>query len=114
MCGVELGFGLSKRKRERLTIKAEQLLAPIDVLTFADSDVDDLAGDVRSDQNLLCADISIVSGNVASTGKIDAQTDDKNERRHTDEKDRPQTLAADPGEQAFCARRLGFGFRRCF
>src|SRR5262249_32800369 len=105
-CGVELGFGLRECERERLAVETEQLVAGIDVLAFADSDIDDLAGNVRSDQNLLRADIGIVGGNVASAGKIDAQADDKNERRQADKEDRAQTLASDPRKQTFCARRF--------
>jgi hypothetical protein len=51
------------------------------MLAFADSDIDDLAGNVRSDQNLLRTDIGIVGGDVAPAGKIDAQADNENERR---------------------------------
>ena len=36
------------------------------MLAFADSDIDDLAGNVWSDQDLLRTDIGIVGGNVAS------------------------------------------------
>src|SRR5262249_5810646 len=97
--GVELGFGLGKCERERLAVKTEQLVTRIDVLTFADSDFNDLAGNVRSDQNLLRTDIGIVGGNIAPAGKIDAQANDENNRRQADEKNRPQTLAPEPGER---------------
>ena len=111
-CCIELGLRLLQCQCKRLAVEREQFIAGIDVLTFADGDMRDLAGDVRRDQNLLRADISVVGRDVAPAGKIDAEADHNSERRQADEQNHAQPLAADAREQSGRCWRPGFSLRR--
>ena len=69
------------------------------MLAFADGDMDDLAGNVRRDQNLLRADIGIVGRDIAAAGKINAKADHQRNSRKRDQQDHAQALAADPRDR---------------
>jgi hypothetical protein len=58
--GIELRLCLLKGESEGLAIQRKQFVARIDVLALTDCDVCNLARDIGRDEDLLCADVSIV------------------------------------------------------
>ena len=69
--GCELGLRLLEREAVGDRIEREQLIAGLDVLALDHGDVDDLVGNIRRDQHLLRADVSVVGGDVAAAGEIE-------------------------------------------
>jgi hypothetical protein len=84
------------------------------VLAFADGDMDDLAGDVRCNQNLLGADIGIVGRDVAAAGEIDAEADHRRQRRDAHQQKHPQTASPEARKQSGPLRTVGLRFGRSF
>src|SRR5205814_1445015 len=81
---VELGARLRYRELERHRIDLEQGVTGRHRLTFLHRDIDDLAGNVRRDQDLLRADIGVIGGHVASAVKIENQSRERCDQRQHD------------------------------
>jgi hypothetical protein len=85
---VVAGFGvvqfrarLRYRELEWHRVDLEQGIASRYRLAFLYRDLDDLAGDVRRDQNFLRADVSIIGRDVASALEIEYQSCDHHDQR---------------------------------
>ncbi len=78
---VERCLCLLKRETEWDGIDFEQFVAGFDALAFFHQHFLDLAGNVRRDENLLCADIGVVGGRIAPAGQIECDAADQHDDR---------------------------------
>jgi len=86
-------LGLIDREAERHRVDLEQHVTVVDVLAFLDHDLVDLAGNIRSDQHLLRADIGVVGADIASAVEIEHQSADHGHDRQHDQKQKAAIAA---------------------
>jgi hypothetical protein len=106
----ECRLGLSHSELERHRVDLEQHVAIVDALSFAHHHLFDLARNVWRDQNLLRADIGIVSGHITAAIEIEHQASgQRDQRQHHKQKRAAITSQA---SHDFAAARLSCGGRR--